>query len=731
MKILQRLFVVAVTACSMLSASADNYKPANMRMWLGHYSTSSSVSQEMTLLGENADGQQIWACNKPNPSKNNLYARWSESGAKDMSANEKKFEKNKKYSISTSFNDVSYEREVDSDTTALYVVKPTSSETADLFIWDGKSNPDFIKEFYIVPRVMIAVDNVSYDYTYSRWIEKITYTIAGVTSDAIDHVALEYCTSSTPTDWQHLDNLTDLSGSYTVVRGTDTNPRYYRIVVHLKDKYKVFAKDGVCTPRETGWLSGTHTYPSVSSFDAAAWVTMNTGVGTFSDIEMTLLGSTNEGYQIWSCNNSTGAYGYTYWHYGDGTKYSSDFTSLGENSEIYISADYTGATLRQIPHDASKQFFFRKYNPYATNGASVFCWDMSSTPSFIRKYYINGYFDLSLSDPVLLADEKSYIQHLCWSLKGVTEELFDKAEIQKSVDGGKSWTTLYSDAAYYGNAYVEVPTTQKNVRFRAIAYPKSKYRVVVEHGCWTSTSANKEMVPTNLSCSVKASAINPADDFVYDSETGSKSFKTTVEWSCSDNMTALFGSGTLQYSIDKGKNWGNLLDLDSASGSAEVTVPVGCTAYLFRVNIEPSSNVSDDDRYRVSAVSDPVNVTYDESELTNVYLAEGTPVPVEGYNDLSSVPLTYKISKTLWQLCDKAYFTYSFDYYQTTGHALQGFIPNESGTAEVIVPNNIALEDLPGKKGGCTIGLEIYYTIDGESKTYKRHTSPIFFPDDK
>ena len=95
------------------------------------------------------------------------------------------------------------------------------------------------------------------------------------------------------------------------------------------------------------------------------------------------------------------------------------------------------------------------------------------------------------------------------------------------------------------------------------------------------------------------------------------------------------------------------------------------------------------------------------------------------------MPLTYTVSKTLWQLCDKAYFTYSFDYYKTTSHALPSFTIEESGKTEIIMPNNIAIEDLPGKKGACTIGLKIYYTINGERKYYEYYTAPIYFPSDK
>ena len=735
MKILQRLFVtvaIAGSAFSMHAANASNYKPADLKMWLGDYTTSSNVSQDMVLLGENADGQQIWACNKPNPSKNNLHARWSESSGRSMSANERKFEKNQKYSISTSYNDISYECEISGDTTDLYVVKPLTSTEAEMFIWDGTSTVDFIKEFYLAPRITMVADNVYLD-SYSDSHQKVTYTITGITLDAIDHIDLESHTDGAE-GWGVIANITNLSGSVDVNIVTRDAYHAYRIKIYLKDKYKIFAKDGLCSSTETGLLTGNVIWENYGSFNGAIQLYMNTGLLEYYDIKMKIIGVTKEGYQIWTCNNDTGGYSYTYWHYGDSNigddKYSATFTSLGTNEELTIKKAYEEGYTRKITDDPSKRFFYRKYNPYVNHGATLFCWDMSTTPSFISKYYINGYFDLTVDDPVLLADKKSYVQHMCWRLESVTSELFDKAEIQKSLDGGKTWETFHTDGALYGNAYVEIPATQKNVRYRAIAYPKDMYKIVVANGCWISTSTNKALKPTDLSCTVTASAIDPDKDFVYDATAGSKSFKTTVEWNCSDNMTELFGGGELQYSVDKGKTWHALANVSAASGSEDVVVPVGCSDYLFRANIYPSTNVSDEALYSISAVSDTVKVAYNEKDIS-VSLRYGDVTPVDGYNDLSTVPLTYTVSKTLWQLCDKAYFTYSFDYYKTTSHALPSFTIEESGKTEIIMPNNIAIEDLPGKKGACTIGLKIYYTINGERKYYEYYTAPIYFPSDK
>ncbi len=726
MKIFKNLFVVVAVACSVLSAGAETYKASQMQMTIGAYTSSSVATTDMVLLGENADGQQIWVCNKPE-GKVDKYARWADVSAGSMSLGVDKFEKNKKYSITNDYNEYA-DRAVESNTTDLYVVKTKAKNNAELFIWDGTSTLSFIKEYYIVPRVSMFVDN-TYQDDDKNYNQKVTYSITGVTLDAVDRISLE---SATPTTtWTNVTDLTELSGTYTKGWGDDVSYRRYRIVVYLKDKYKIFAKDGVCTAKETGMVKGQHVLAKYDYRNGVDRAIMNVGSVTIYDVEMKVLGATSEGFQIWSCNNPGGSEKYTYWKFNDSdTKYSANFTSLGTNSEETITTDYSSAMLRHIPTDASKWFFLRYYLPYA-DGGSVFCWDMSSTPSFAYKYRVAAHFNMDASYPVYLPDDKSYMQRLEWTLTGATEELFDHAEIQKSFDGGITWETIFSNATYYGNASIEVPITEKNVRFRAIAYPKDRYKVVAENGCWMTTSDVRELTPTDLTCTVTASTINTTDDFVCDPTTGAKTYKTTVAWKCSDNLTTLFGGGSLQYSTDKGKTWLAVHDIDAAEGSETVNVPVGYTDYQFRVTVKPNCEVGDEQRYGVSGVSNTVSVTYNESDVQVLSFMAGKPTVVEGYTDMSSVPLTYKISKTLLQLCDNAYITYSFDYYNTSGHPLTAFAAEESGETEVIVPNNIKNEDLQDIKGVCTFRLEIYYTINGERKCIQYPSAPVTFPTDK
>ncbi len=724
MKILKNLFVVVAVAGSVISAGAETYKASKMSMTIGIYTSSSVATTDMVLLGENADGQQIWACNKPEGTVNQ-YARWAEEGVGTMTVDVDKFERNKKYRISNDYNEES-ERAIEANTTDLYLVKPLAKNSAELFIYDGSTTPSFIKEYYIVPRVTMLVDN-TYQDSDNNYNQKVTYSITGVTFDAVDRISLE---SATPTTtWTNVTDLTELSGSYTKNWEKDVSYRRYRIVVHLKDKYKMLAKDGVCTVKETGLVKGQHVLAKYYSRAGVSSATMYVGFDTSVDIEMKELGATSDGYQIWTCNNSTGSYASTFWTFGNSsTKYSASFNEFGFNEERELTDDYT--LLRKVTDDSSKWFFLKKFLMYK-DGATAFCWDMSNTPDFAYKYYVAAHFDMDASLPVYLPDDKSYLQRIEWALSGATEELFEKAVIQKTLDGGKTWVTIYDNAPYYGNALIEVPISEKNVRFRAIAYPKDRYKVVVENGCWVSTSTSRELTPSDLSCTLTATSINTTDDYVYDSTTGEKTYKTTVAWKCSDNMTTIFGGGTLQYSIDKGNTWNALLTIDAAEGSEEVNVPVGYTDYQFRIDVKPTSDVSDEARYSVSAVSNTVSVTYSEADAQVESFSAGTPVVVSGYTDMSTVPLTYKISKTLLQLCDKAYITYSFDDYKTSGHPLQSFDPEESGDIQVIVPNNINGADSQDVKGVCTFRLEIYYTINGERKCIQYPSAAVNFPTDK
>ena len=564
----------------------------------------------------------------------------------------------------------------------------------------------------------------------SEWNNYVQFEVTDISADVVDHIALEYHDKDA-TEWTHLADFTDLTGTYT--KSAANAPFYYRLVIHLKEQYKSLAADG-CFIRETGAIddNGKPGQAEYLVYGGADKVIMNTGQGSGTNINMVLLGSTNNGYQIWSCNNTTGNKAYTKWlitYAGVEYDMSYEFSDLGFNDEVTLRTGYLSWFTRYITTDSSKYFFFRKFN--LTNaGGTVFCWDMSSTPSFISKYYIRANITLKVKPAVYNASDKTYQQQVAWNVNAVNTDMLKNVVVQQSTDGGKSWTSVYTGDYSLGALTVDLPYTKKEARYRINVYPKDQYRVVVEHGYWASTSANQQLEPTDLSCSLSAAAIDP-DSFARDEATGAKTYQTTLAWNCSDNMKDVFGSGNLQYSTDQGKTWTDITDVDSAEGSEDVKVPAGFTKYLFRLNVKPEAAIANLKKFNISAVSDTIPVTYDESSMEITQFSSAVKGAVDNYKDMSTVEMSYKISKTLWQLCDKAYFSYSFDHYTTEGLPLHGFIPKESGTVNVVVPNNILLEAMSGVKGTCTIGIDVVYTIDGERKSKRCLTSTIIFPSDK
>lgn len=561
----------------------------------------------------------------------------------------------------------------------------------------------------------------------SEWINYILFNVSDISADVVDHIALEYHDKDA-TEWTHLADFTDLSGTYS--KSADSAPYYYRLVIHLKEEYKSLAADG-CFIRETGAIddNGKPGQAEYLVYGGADKVLMNTGQGSGTNINMVLLGSTSNGYQIWSCNNPTGNKAYTKWlitYAGEEYDMSYEFSDLGYNDEITLRTGYFSWFTRYIPTDASKYFFFRKFN-LLNAGGTVFCWDMSTTPSFISKYYVRTNITLKVKPAVYNASDKTYQQQVAWNVNAINLDMLKNVEVQQSTDGGKTWTSVYTGDYSLGALTVDLPYTKKEARYRINVYPKDQYKVVVEHGYWASTSANQQLEPTDLSCSITAAAID-TDSFARDEATGEKTYQTTLSWNCSDNMKDVFGSGNLQYSVDRGKTWTDIMDVDSAEGSEDVKVPVGFTKYLFRLNVKPEAAVANLKKFNLSAVSDTIPVTYDESSLAITHFSSAVKGAIDNYKDMSAVEITYKISKSLWQLSDKAYFSYSFDHYKTEGLPLQGFYPDESGTVKVVVPNNILLEAMSGVKGLCTIGLDVVYTIDGVRDSKQCLTHTIIFP---
>lgn len=361
----------------------------------------------------------------------------------------------------------------------------------------------------------------------SEWTNYIQFNVSDISADVVDHIALEYHDKDA-TEWTHLADFTDLSGTYS--KSADNAPYYYRLVIHLKEEYKSLAADG-CFIRETGAIddNGKPGQAEYLVYGGADKVLMNTGQGSGTNINMVLLGSTSNGYQIWSCNNPTGNKAYTKWlitYAGEEYDMSYEFSDLGYNDEITLRTGYFSWFTRYIPTDASKYFFFRKFN-LLNAGGTVFCWDMSTTPSFISKYYVRTNITLKVKPAVYNASDKTYQQQVAWNVNAINLDMLKNVEVQQSTDGGKTWTSVYTGDYSLGALTVDLPYSKKEARYRINVYPKDQYKVVVEHGYWASTSANQQLEPTDLSCSISAAAID-TDSFARDEATGEKTYQTTL-----------------------------------------------------------------------------------------------------------------------------------------------------------------------------------------------------------
>ena len=436
---------------------------------------------------------------------------------------------------------------------------------------------------------------------------------------------------------------------------------------------------------------GLTSYTANATVYAAQSVVMNTGTGDGVNINFAYLGETSDGYQIWSGNNtSNGNYRYTYWRIDGGDKISNGISKFNLNTQLELSTSYNSWlnwAFRDIEADPKYYHFVKVINK---TEAKHFCWNMSSTPSFISGYYLaGGSVDATAGDYELLGKEHCYKQQISWSMRGISEDCYGYSNIEYSTDGGSTWQQIAMVDSIEGLTTVKIPWTAEKVRYRITAYPKACYKVVVKDGCWTYTdSVDHELKPTGITSRIMASDIKSG--YYEDKSTNERLYQPTIRLYASDNLLAALNNSKIMFSLDGGDVWLPAGNTDIGDGSLKISVNAGYTKYRFRVLSNSISEFSHISGFNPVATSDLYTVTYSPS-VDLIYLNGSIDENRDESAKTFSPTIGYVFNDDFYQTCrSNAEISLSTDGGNTWTEIGSFAVTAAEGTQKVTIPADMA-----------------------------------------
>lgn len=379
------------------------------------------------------------------------------------------------------------------------------------------------------------------------YINSLKYSITCTPDTAIAHGAIELSYDKGET-WTTVtsDVFLNMEAKLPIMHSFDKVKVRYRITAVPQEIYKDTwsASELTCETEDYG-LS-----PSTCPKFVANKVVMNTGQGSGTNINMTHLGNTKEGYQIWGCQGID-KHVYTQWRINDGEKLSyrigNDFYS---NTNYVLTTDYSSALSRNVP-EGPQHYHFIKAKGNAS--AEYFTWYGSET-FHPYSWYLCPTFELKPTAEIFLdTNDQSLKQSVKYTMKYIDGKAVKDMVLMASCDNGETWysvgglnTGFNEGTKVFGNTEtVSIPVQGNTVRYKIVANGADGYKVLAKDWKWTYETEDYPVNIANLDFSITATTPD-LGTYAEDANTGARTVDTQVTWSVLDKMTELLDSIKIQ-----------------------------------------------------------------------------------------------------------------------------------------------------------------------------------------
>lgn len=667
-------------------------------------------SQEMALLGTTSDGYQIWSYPNESTMAYEKYAQWTIDDGTPISLNNRNdFVANYKWELNTDFNNES-NRRTSSDTTACHFLKVKTKTTADFFTWSPPNIPSFAKEFHIAGTIKPYVADINIEDDEMHITHQVAIKYDGFDENMFDYARVEYSLDKGST-WQLVDSFAPPASSIPVRFNGENRLVRYRATLFPIDCFKVvLEKDSFVCESEDFEL---HPAPYIASN-----VIMNTG-NPGTNVNMTYLGKTKVGYQIWACQGID-SHRYTYWKIDNGQNLSLSIGDFYSNTDYTLMTDYNSANYRDIP-SGSAHYHFLKVK--GKESADYFTWygDKAFHP---YSFYVFADISLQPVSRFFITETKTGVQQdLSYTIDDVNGEMINYVLIEASYDHGQSWTELYRSAdgtftkgtlSFSNTLTANLTGEGDSVRYRLTLYPKDGYKALAKDWCWTYETEDFLITIPDDDIDITANAINRTA-YTDNDVIGKRTYTANLSWNVPNKKTDWIYLLNFKYSTDNGNTWMTTDNSYDTTGTLDVKVPAGYTHYLLSVDLSLKSKVLDIPALRRTVVASDTLVVIYEPAVASFTI--DSCVTVSDYGQLRSVTCSYTLNDDLWQLRDYAVISYSYDNGKTW-NATKQFIPSKSGNRTLVVD---------ASRRQCRLRLEIASRIDDIDKFSSAETPNLTF----
>ncbi len=226
----------------------------------------------------------------------------------------------------------------------------------------------------------------------------------------------------------------------------------------------------------------------VATTQAAAFeatkLTMHTGsYSTATDTDLSMLGKTEDGYQLWSFSNTATDVDYTYWVVNDTAYISNSVKAFSAGTKYKLSKNFDISTTRSIPTNTDYLYFVKLKSSIL---AELYILDPANTSTFPSDFSIAANVAMTINDLGYNRDNSKYSQTISWTVTGIDSKIFKEASVEVSFDGGNSWESVNTSTSISGSYTYTLAFPQTQARFRVVARPADAYKYLAKGGEWRS-----------------------------------------------------------------------------------------------------------------------------------------------------------------------------------------------------------------------------------------------------
>ncbi len=227
---------------------------------------------------------------------------------------------------------------------------------------------------------------------------------------------------------------------------------------------------------------------SVATTQAAAFeatkLTMHTGsYDTATDTDLSMLGKTEDGYQLWSFSSTATDVDYTYWVVNDTAYISNSLKAFSANTKYKLRNNFDISTTRSIPTNTDYVYFIKLKS---SRLAELYILDPADTSTFPSDFCIPANVAMRINGVGFNHDSSKYVQTISWTVTGIDTKFFKEASVEVSFDFGETWESINTSTSMTGSYTYSLAYPQTQARFRVVARPADTYKYLVKGGEWRS-----------------------------------------------------------------------------------------------------------------------------------------------------------------------------------------------------------------------------------------------------